>query len=96
MILDHLIRIRLCSALLFLHGSFDSIDSSLCLGLMSSNASFDRVVMRYRGRTVGRREVAMECFARSPSRGLTIAFNKIRKAGRDSIVFGVSWQSLWE
>jgi hypothetical protein len=86
----HLIIISLCSALLPLHGSVDGIDSSLCLTFMSSDASFDRVVMRYHSRTVGRREVAVECFARSPSRGLTIVFNKAGKAGRGSIVIGVA------
>jgi hypothetical protein len=85
----------LCSAL-FLHDSVNSINSSLCLGFMSSNACFDRVVIRYHGRTVGRREVAVECLVRSPSRGLATVFYKIGKVGRCNAVFGISGQSLWE
>ena len=52
----------LCSALLFLHGSVDGIDSSLCLGFMSSDDCFRRLTLKFRRRIVGRGEVPVERF----------------------------------
>jgi hypothetical protein len=70
----------LCSAHLFLHGNVNGIDSSLCLGFVSSDDGFRRFMLKSWRRRVVRGEVPVECFMRGASRSLMVAFDVFREA----------------